>query len=270
MDKQIAVVIPVHNSFLSSSERISLLQCRRVLSNYSVFLVYPFGADINNYLSLYPALQPQPVPADWLSTIEAYNKMKKSISFYQLFDKFDFMLTYELDAYIFSDNWEKANCFHYDYIGAPMFEGHLQANANSKIIGGGNSGFSMRNIKSCIRILKKVAKLKKYYRLFYKAKRLVRFTLLFRLFDKSWNVRGSNYYFLSFISDKHINEDMFWAFVVPKVIKNFSIASIPDSIKFSFEILPSVLFSMNEFTLPLGCHAWGKYEPGFWKPFVKS
>ena len=38
------------------------------------------------------------------------------------------MLTYELDAYIFSDDWHKANAFKYDYIGAPWFSGFHLAN----------------------------------------------------------------------------------------------------------------------------------------------
>lgn len=267
MDKKIAVVIPAHKEELSAEETISFLRCKEILAGYDVFLLHPQELNINRYVTLYPAILSKPVPGEWLSSVEAYNTMKRSAAFYHLFEAYDYLLTYELDAYIFSDDWNKAHCFQYDYTGAPWFAGYSEQ--STEIMGVGNSGFSMRNIKSCLSVLARLEKAKKYWKPFRKLKldKMFRFTLLLRLFDKEWNVKGNNYYFIPLLSDEHINEDIFWGSAVPNVLA-FKIASIEDSIKFSFEIKPSELFKKNGFQLPIGCHAWQKYEPEFWKPYI--
>ena len=37
------------------------------------------------------------------------------------------------------------------------------------------------------------------------------------------------------------------------------------AIKFSFEVMPSYLYKLNNNVLPFGCHAFEKYESDFWK-----
>lgn len=269
MDKKIAVVIPVHKEEISAEETISLLQCKKVLAGYDVFLLHPDHTQIHNYKALYPGIISQPVPGGWLSSLEAYNLMKRSVAFYQIFATYDYLLTYELDAYIFSDDWEMANCFIYDYIGAPWFEGYTGKNSLT-IMGVGNSGFSMRNIKSCLFVLRKAGSIEKYWKLFKKLKldKVIRFSFLLFLFDRSWNFAGVNYYFTPLLSTAFISEDIFWGSVVPKLLK-FRLASIEDSTRFSFEVQPAELFTRNNFHLPLGCHAWQKYDPEFWIPYIK-
>ena len=98
---KLCVIIPVHKPDLSADDIISLNACYNKLKDYACFLVYPENMDISKYLDVHKSLIPKPVNPSWLSSIEKYNKMKLSIDFYNMFNKYNYMLTYELDAYIF-------------------------------------------------------------------------------------------------------------------------------------------------------------------------
>lgn len=262
----IAVIVPVHKPILNPLEIKSLMQCKKILKDYHVFLLYPEQMHPSNFTDIFPNIKLLPVSEEWLSSKENYNKMKCSLLFYKLFEKYDFLLTYELDSYIFSDQWGEANCFDYDYIGAPWFEGFVDTDHISRV---GNSGFSMRNIKKCIIILQKKESHTQLWMFIvkYRLYKVFQLSIFFCISDKSWNLRCKNYYFQRFYSDDNINEDIFWSDVVPKLF-SFKIATISDGIKFSFEKNPKTLFTINNFKLPIGCHAWEKYDPNFWTEFI--
>lgn len=266
MPKNLCVIVPVHKESLTEGEAASLHQCKKILQEYDVYLIHPEGMNIGLYTDVFPEIYLSSVPKNWLDSIENYNKMKRSLSFYERFKDYEYMLTYELDAYIFSTNWDIASVFNYDYIGAPWFENYHLATDKDKIVGVGNSGFSIRRIDSCIRILKRIQRLPKICSFFFTLKlhRVIRFTLILRLFSSSWKVTGKNVYFLGLLTDGHVNEDKFWSIIVPQLL-NFRIATTEDAIKFSFEVNPSKLYQINNNELPIGCHAWEKYDANFWK-----
>ena len=73
-----------------------------------------------------------------------------SSEFYRRFSKFEYILIYQLDAFVFKDQlnyWCKKG---YDYIGAPWFEGFHLTKTGVNIIGVGNGGFSLRRVKTHI------------------------------------------------------------------------------------------------------------------------
>ena len=226
--------------------------------------------DTKAYSAAFPELKLCKIPPDWLSSMAAYNRMKCSIEFYELFKDYNYMLTYELDSYIFSDDWHKANVFDYDFIGAPWFQGYSEAGNEAKIIDGRNSGFSIRNLRSCIRILEEINKIKPLWSLFNKIylHKFIRLTFILRLFNSQWNFRGKNVYFFGLTTDGYINEDAFWSVAVPQIFK-FKTAPEKDAIKFSFEVNPSRLFDLNDQKLPIGCHAWERYDCKFWGRYIQ-
>jgi hypothetical protein len=65
--------------------------------------------------------------------------------------------------------------------------------------------------------------------------------------------------------DKNLNEDGFWGLIAPQITKKFKTAPVEKAIKFSFDRYPDVLYKMNNYQLPFGCHAWDKRNPEFWK-----
>jgi hypothetical protein len=158
MHKSVVVIIPVHKEFPDNNEDISLKACCLLLKDYDCYLVYPYGMNVDIYLSVCPGLMLKPVDRQCLSSVENYNKMKLDISFYEMFKEYSYMLTYELDAFIFHSDFNKTGAFKYDYIGAPFFKGYLDASADAPFIKGGNSGFSLRKISACVNVLESMKK----------------------------------------------------------------------------------------------------------------
>jgi hypothetical protein len=264
------VVIPVHKPQPSADELISLHACKRHLFSYDCYLVYPDGMDVSIYTIAYPGLKLQPVSPAWLASVEAYNKMKLSLAFYMLFNAYDFMLTYELDAYIFNADLEEANAFKFDYIGAPFFDGYWAAVPGAPFIKGGNSGFSVRNIQSCIRVLRSMKK--------YRLKWMLYSIFLSHLPALRLKLNKiTNYRYDVFISGKfgfyfarfHLNEDVVWSEIVPQLFPKFTIADPLSALIFSFEYNLEDSLKLNNGNLPLGCHAWFKHLD-FWRRYIDT
>jgi hypothetical protein len=260
-------MIPVHKSGLSQEEELSLLACKKKLSAYDCYLVYPDGMEVRAYLAIFSGLRLQPVEPKWLSSVEQYNKMKLNIFFYQLFSCYTHLLTYELDSYIFDNNFEKNDAFKYDFIGAPFFKGYLRAPANAPFIKGCNSGFSLRNIRSCQEVLQNMRKYTIawfFYKYFFSKAPKTTYHIN-KLLKQRFDIYLTGKIGFHF-SEDHYNEDLIWSQVVPCLFKWFKVADHQNALRFSFEHNPERLLQLNEGRLPLGCHAWHKYH--FWKQYI--
>jgi len=268
MTESVCVIIPVYKPQPTNAEILSLQACIRHLISYDCYLIFPEGLDISAYTFIHTSLLLKPVNPLWLASIEAYNSMKLNLSFYNIFRDYSYMLTYELDAYIFSDNLKAANAFKFDFIGAPFFEGYWEAKPDAKPVQGCNSGFSVRNIQSCIRVLSSMNKYRTHWLLYKFFLAPVRRLRLFlnNITKGRYDVFITGKFAFSF--DKfHLNEDVVWTEVVPKLFPDFKIANPMAALAFSFEYnLPQSLI-LNGGKLPLGCHAWLKH-PEFWKDYI--
>lgn len=133
--KDIVVVIPIYKATLTQYEEMSLNQCVKVLANYSLVVIKPTSLDINELLSQYSLLKVENFPDDCFSNLRAYNKLVLSEDFYQRFVDYQYMLIFQLDAYVFRDellDWAKRG---YDYIGAPWLPERLEGKmGNGKCI----------------------------------------------------------------------------------------------------------------------------------------
>jgi hypothetical protein len=271
--KKLCVVVPVHKPVLLGDEEVSLAACAKHLKNYDCFLLYPEGMKTDEYQRLHKSLILMPVSRFWLSSIENYNKMKVDVNFYEMFSNYEFMLTYELDSYIFNSNLADHYSFEYDYIGAPFFEGYISPSQEASFIKGGNSGFSVRRIKSCIHVLRSIKKFRREW-LIYKIflRRLpskLYHGLVYRinLYTKGKYdtfLRGDlSFYF----EGTHLNEDGVWSQVVPALFPFFRVADPITALQFSFEACPERLLELNKGNLPLGCHGWAKNKQ-FWTKYI--
>lgn len=262
------VIIPVHKPGIAADEEMSLLACKTHLAAYDCYLVYPERMDVSKYTDLYPGLLLKPVNKSWLSSIEKYNKMKLSISFYQMFVKYTYMLTYELDAYIFHSDLAGAGAFNFAYIGAPFFEGYWEAKPGSPFMQGCNSGFSVRNIQACIHALESLVRYRFHWVLY---KLTLANSSRLRHMANAWT-RGKYEVFLTGrfafnFANFHLNEDVVWSEVIPQLVPSFTIADPMSSLNFSFEYNLADSLRLNGNNLPLGCHAWAKHLD-FWKEYI--
>lgn len=272
MNKQkVVVVIPTHKDELDFDEKISLRRCLAVLAEHPIQIICPCSLNTEYYQQfLSDTVTLRRVPDNWLSSKQAYNRLKVSSKFYQMFQEFEFLLTYELDSYVFTDSVLQWCNSGYDYIGAPWFRGYSKPEQPPQFLGVGNSGFSLRRVSSCSKVVKTYKFLESpklilknicrqiVNRKFVLAKRKLMQLLLGNNFNSVLNCKYDH------------NEDIFWGLVAPKHFKSFRVPSPETAIGFSFEVLPRLLYEMNQRKLPFGCHAWTRYDPEFWLEFIEK
>lgn len=120
---RIVIVIPVYKPILSADEEHSLRQCISVLGNYQVTLVCPDGLNVSEYSKVAGReLRCETFQPSFFENIDGYNRLMMSRMFYERFSGYDYMLIYQLDAWVFSDELTEWCLKGYDYVGAPWFE----------------------------------------------------------------------------------------------------------------------------------------------------
>ncbi|MEO6731335.1 MAG: DUF5672 family protein [Ferruginibacter sp.] len=218
---------------------------------------------------------------NYFENLAGYNRLLITQQFYERFVAVDFILIYQTDAFVFRDELDQWCAMKYDYIGAPWSGNHFYNDA--PLLGTGNGGFSLRNIKSSLKVLMKLRCLEvlEQYKNFNWRGIVIRLpTILFQLY---WSSRIPG----NFENSYSFQEDVFWCKSAPARLYNFTchssilnllgkllvknsykIAPVDVASKFSFETNPIGLFQLNNGKLPFGCHAWEKYDIGFWTPFI--
>ncbi len=263
--KRVCIAIPVYKEALNAFELTSLDQCFRILGDYDIFFIIPkrlkSAIERNKFVHSKRAHYKIFEDNFFASTI-GYNKLMKNPRFYKAFLEYEFMLIYQLDAFVFKDELTYWCNQDYDYIGAPFVKENLNEGTCS-IVGQGNGGFSLRKISSFYNVVKQVKKLQFKHPFFCADNPF--YINLWR--DIKYNI-VYNFSFYPF--QPVINEDVFWAELIPAVFFKFNVPDAVDSIPFSFEVCPSYLYMLNHGKLPFGCHGWWKYEPEFWTSHIKE
>jgi hypothetical protein len=240
----VSIVIPIYKAIPSIAEIKSFRQCLTVFVDYPIFIVVPKSLDVSFYLNLATnKVAVERFEDTYFKDISGYNKLVLSKAFYLRFQKATYMLLYQLDAFVFKDSLKEWCLKEYDYVAAPWMDMDFVRrfwSGNSKIgkwldrIGVvpnvvGNGGFSLRKIRTAILLL-----------------------TLFKHKSDNWDS----------------NEDIFWSLYVPYYYPLMRVPSKREALKFAFETQPRQCYVENEYTLPMGCHGWEKYEPQFWAQFI--
>ncbi|MCG9900449.1 MAG: hypothetical protein MH132_10640 [Hydrotalea sp.] len=239
-----AVVVPIYKPHLSPHDLLSLESLFNVVNNASIYLICPninFCNDLpSHYRSQYEIIELDPA---YFESVQTYNKLLLSSSFYELFIKYTYILIFQTDAFIFRNDIEKYCSLNYDYIGAPwvnwywseFYASHisfprrvLKRIGFNKFNLVGNGGFSLRKVSSAIFNCK-----------FFKKK-----------------LEGFNY-----------NEDYFFSFYINSYNPFYRVAPLDIALDFAFDENPQEAFSLNSNKLPMACHAWPKYY-SFWEQYI--
>lgn len=156
--------VPVYKTRPTQTEAFSLLQLR-YLGVQNVTLVCPEGLDLAAYLELWPELKIQTYAPEHFLSVQSYNDLVINPAFYEPFAKdFDYLLIYQLDAYLLSNQVLEFCNEGYDYYGAPWKVGFPQYQflfnrwaiaLNKKRFYVGNGGLSLRKIASTLALLKR-------------------------------------------------------------------------------------------------------------------
>lgn len=269
MNYSCVIIVPLYKEYkdLDETERKSFCHCVKVFCDRDIALLTYGELDLSPYL--------QQIDKDvavayfdkmCFTSIQSYNDLMLSSDFYKRFIKYDYMLIYQLDAYVFEDKLDYWMSKNYDYVGAPWFENYGSYEDGNQLWEVGNGGLSLRKVKF-------------YYKLL--SYRGVLYTGIC--------VKGGFYHFIKSMAKtfgyhntiawhlKHIkaslNEDCFLTYYLRKITnKPTLLPSIPsplEAIDFAFEKSPSYLYEMNGKKLPMGCHAFMKYEyEEFWSKYI--
>jgi len=226
--KQAAIVIPIYKKVLSREEEISLFQALRVLGRYDIYFVCP-----QSLIYEYKPDSIRKVRFDdkWFTGMRAYSELMLQKEFYQAFTDYEYLLLYQLDAFVFSDQLLEFCNQGYDYIGAPWIHGiaFYQGSGVENILHYvGNGGFSLRRIPAFLRWL------------------------------KAADLSGHS---------KVVNEDVLIAAYGPPVLK---IPPAQEALRFAFDLDPRSSFERNNGSLPFGCHAWRRIDLEFWRPHIEK
>jgi Protein of unknown function (DUF5672) len=233
-----AIVIPIYKQEMSPSERISFERALKVFPENDIIMVSPKSLNLDNYLALSPKLKVHTFDDYFFKNIAGYNKLMLSARFYERFLNYKYILIYQLDAYVFENQlnyWENTN---YDYVGSPwLIPPPIASNKKPKVNiqhwfvnRVGNGGLSLRKVKT------------HYWTMFF-------YWILIKFFP--------------------LNEDMFLGILMDFINPFFKKPKAMEALKFAFEMQPQKSFELNNHQLPFGVHAWEKYDPEFWKEFIK-
>jgi len=259
--KKVAVIIPFYKDELSAYESVALGQCFKILAPYPIIAIKPKSLVLPQEVAKYPFFDAILFDDECFSSVEAYNRLMMDEKFYKQFLAYEYILIYQLDAFVFKDELNYWCTQHYDYIGAPWIKPRKQnifKRALSKIqyythtryniqknglptskqrdYKVGNGGFSLRKT-----------------RIFYDICITHRATINY------YNGRQHHLF----------NEDIFWSVEVNRKRKLLNIPSWKTALKFSFEFHPARALALNKDQLPFGCHAWD-LNVDFWKPIFKE
>lgn len=268
--KEVVIVIPVYRSDPKKEEIASLKQCFSILGHYDIVLLTYQGliCDAYDRVAKEFKIELKHVFFDesFFGSVEGYNRLCLDRMFYNRFIDYEYMLIYQLDAWVFRDELSHWCSKGYDFIGAPWFKKVKDQFSYdfSEFIG--NGGLSLRRISFCLRALN-------YKRPIFSWKWLLNKSgscNLLKFLPKSVGVHNNRNWFVMKEDKPAINEDLFFSFFKYSYM-NCHFPNLEEALKFSFEVHPSYMFELNHKVLPFGCHAYRKYEyDTFWKQYIKD
>ncbi len=264
------VVIPVYRTDLTPDESLSLESIRKHLSVHEIRFVCPESFPIETIARGTESFER--FPDHYFSGLNGYNSLLKSAAFYERFASHDYILICQLDCLVLRDELELWMSKGFAYIGAPWFPWHRsKRQSGDELWRSGNGGFSLRNVKSHLKILQTLVPKGSIYPLDRPAKLKTKNAARER---GSYKIRKFWYRVLHPFADKetveeslqrfHFYEDSFWSIEAPKFDRSFRVPTAQEALPFAFEVDPRWCYEKNNRRLPFGCHAWARYDKEFW------
>ncbi len=267
---KIAVVIPVYRR-PTEWEVVSLQQCCKVLARYDHHLVAPEGLDTAPFHTLWAQhglnLQEERFAPKYFAGLQGYNRLCLTRDFYARFTDYDYMLIYQPDAFIFEDmlaDWCQQG---YEYVGPPNIGLARQTEYSPRMpMRVGNGGFCLRSIAAFLRFFDGQKRV-------FTLHSILTSSLLWQR-NYWWLVAKALVYWLQGAEPVQIlnrwtyNEDDFWGSLLSLSVYALRKPSPEEALYFGFDRFPKELYARIG-QLPMGCHAWHKYEyDTFWKDII--
>ena len=246
MAVSVKVIIPIYKTELTSMEYISLQRCLKILGKYTLVIIKPRSLDVSLLLKPFNYnFEIEEFDDHFFDGVAGYNRLMLDPVFYERFIHQEYILIYQLDAYVFRDELEMWCSQGYDYIGAPWLQKQKYHRFYYALFWGmkkrlcrglgirsyhdtfdkvGNGGFSLRKVASHYQAIRELQ-------------------------QKAIEYMGKS-------ANKRFNEDVFWALEVPKKYPDFKIPDWREALKFAFDVQVKECFYYNGNNLPFGMHGW--------------
>ena len=259
--KKVAIVVPTQKANFSQDEQVSFRHLNEYLGRYDKYLVVP-DHRIGKKVDL-EGFEVVHFSSEYFASLPKYCEMLNRKEFYQLFTPYEYILIYQPDVIVLSDQLDKWCSKGYDYVGPPWFHsviGWLSKNKTAPL-SGGNGGFSLRKVESFIKVIEEVEK---------EARRKTDESLKRKLWFLWAVITGKSHrkWLKAPAYCYPFNEDGFWSFEAPKYLSTFKVAPFSEALQFGFEKNPRRCFNLNHQQLPFGIHAWARYDREFWSPYL--
>lgn len=267
----VAVVVPWYNKTeITPDEEVSFRHLFHFLGRYDKYLIIPQSLDFE-----YPGLAIKRFNDKFFGSALANTRLMLSPGFYKAFSNYKYVLIYQTDALVFSDQLQQWCETDLDYVGAPWVKCSDSPNVGAERVG--NGGFSLRKVESFLRVLRSDRYWidpEDYWAEFCRNNpRHLQYLNLPRKFLKRLllfnNVRRE-------LAQWHLkvdgrgNEDYFWSDEATRYYPDFKVAPFEAGLRFAFEAAPRLCYELNHHQLPFGCHAWPRYDRAFWEPYLRK
>lgn len=276
-------MVPLHRLDIRRNETAALANGVDKLKGRIFFLVHK-ESDADHVMEFIEALpvqssdkeriRSQAVEDRHLTGVESYNAMLLQPWFYKLFQSWDYILIFQLDAWIFRDDLQKWVDSDYTYVGAPWTGCFGDDTPDTGV---GNGGLSLRAVGEMGRILSspefrcrpvfrgrellhrssvlrgyKGYELKDRSRLF--CRRLAAYTAM------NWGWHNTLKYYV----ELNVQEDWIVSVYAKRVYPWIRIPDMKEAAGFAIETNPRITSERFGVECPFGCHAWEKYDKAFW------
>lgn len=262
--KNCIILVPVYKDVLSQDEAASLRQLENVLGHWDIRFVCPESLDMSAYDAITKApLEKERFNESFFDGIAGYNRLMRDNAFYRRFEEYEYMLIYQLDAWVFKDELQYWCNQGYDYIGAPWFSRFGTHEEGHKIWRCGNGGFSLRKIDTFIHCTSLDIPVYSLWGIISHANRhILRNIIRYIRYPNNMD------WFINHLANTW--EDAFFCCDLSETSLALKCPKPEVAARFSFESSPSYLFSLTRGKLPFGCHAWRKMQfEDFWSMYIK-
>ena len=227
--EDVVIIVPSHEKELSPTEIISLSQLCSVLNMYDICFVVPEGlepeyAHIDNI-----NVSVETFPREYFTSVGSYCSLCRTKRFYERFSAYKFMLIYQLDAFVFSDQLLDFCNLDFDYIGAPI-PADIWKYTQQRV---GNGGFSLRKIESMVNVLDNA-------------------DYIAQVFNEEYGEDIDEIMLL--------REDEYYAYCGQLDNINFLLADEQTAIQFSVEYDTNDIYRKLNAHIPFGCHRWNNLK----------
>lgn len=254
------IVIPIYKNCPNEIEIASLQQCLSVLAHYDIFFVTHKGVNTIVYENVCSKnnvyVRYKYYDSSFFKGLEGYNMLCLDYMFYSAFEEYEYMLIYQLDAWVFRDELEQWCMKGYDYVGAPWPQRIVAPVYNPENILVGNGGFSLRKVTSFVKILKSR---KNFYsiRTLYKLtnKKSIVSVMKFLLMVFGWHNKVDDIIRFS----RPLPEDVFWCVIMHYSNFKLYLPNVMTAALFCLEFDPHIYYNETK-VLPFGTHGFCKGE----------